>query len=197
MPAVTHLREGGRPSGRRNPERDRERCRYRCGFWFRTDGIRHRRHRSRLRLGLSQLRPGARPEHSAVFSLWQPGPRAGRADLRGARARSGNAELVRGCEAVSADSRRDGSYRRAVRDGNRSPSILPGIGPPSPPDAPGEGTEAAGIDLEATEGRFTIDSRTNGSHRSREHTTTDSRRTRSIKTAGSSRWSSTIESPRP
>ncbi|MFC6764395.1 hypothetical protein [Natrinema soli] len=31
-----------------------------------------------------------------------------------------------------------------------SPSILPGIGPPSPPDAPGEGTEAAGIDLEAT-----------------------------------------------
>lgn len=32
-----------------------------------------------------------------------------------------------------------------------SPSILPGIGPPSPPDAPGEGKEAAGIDLEATE----------------------------------------------
>ncbi|ELZ17587.1 hypothetical protein [Natrinema limicola] len=31
------------------------------------------------------------------------------------------------------------------------PSILPGIGPPSPPDAPGEGSEAAGIDLEATE----------------------------------------------
>ncbi len=31
------------------------------------------------------------------------------------------------------------------------PSILPGIGPPSPPDAPGEGAEAAGIDLEATE----------------------------------------------
>jgi ribosomal protein L37E len=35
-----------------------------------------------------------------------------------------------------------------------SPSILPGIGPPSPPDAPGEGTEAAGIDLEATEGEI-------------------------------------------
>ncbi|QLK26005.1 hypothetical protein HYG81_18315 [Natrinema zhouii] len=32
-----------------------------------------------------------------------------------------------------------------------SPSVLPGIGPPSPPDAPGEGTEVAGIDLEATE----------------------------------------------
>jgi len=31
------------------------------------------------------------------------------------------------------------------------PSVLPGIGPPSPPEAPGEGTEAAGIDLEATE----------------------------------------------
>ena len=30
-------------------------------------------------------------------------------------------------------------------------SIIPGIGAPSPPDAPGEGTEAAGIDLEATE----------------------------------------------
>ncbi|WP_226041512.1 hypothetical protein [Natrinema sp. DC36] len=35
-----------------------------------------------------------------------------------------------------------------------SPSILPGIGPPSPPEAPGEGTEAAGIDLEATEGEI-------------------------------------------
>ncbi|PGF18090.1 hypothetical protein CP556_19615 [Natrinema sp. CBA1119] len=35
-----------------------------------------------------------------------------------------------------------------------SPSILPGIGPPSPPDAPGDGTEAAGIDLEATEGEI-------------------------------------------
>lgn len=32
-----------------------------------------------------------------------------------------------------------------------SPSILPGIGTPSPPDAPGEGTEAAGLDLETTE----------------------------------------------
>ena len=31
------------------------------------------------------------------------------------------------------------------------PSVLPGIGAPSPPDAPGEGSEAAGIDLEATE----------------------------------------------
>ncbi|ELY44155.1 hypothetical protein [Natronorubrum bangense] len=30
-------------------------------------------------------------------------------------------------------------------------SIIPGIGAPSPPDAPGEGTEAAGIDLEVTE----------------------------------------------
>lgn len=30
-------------------------------------------------------------------------------------------------------------------------SILPGVGEPSPPDAPGEGSEAAGIDLEATE----------------------------------------------
>ncbi|MXV64354.1 hypothetical protein GS429_20240 [Natronorubrum sp. JWXQ-INN-674] len=30
-------------------------------------------------------------------------------------------------------------------------SVLPGLGEPSPPDAPGEGTEAAGIDLEATE----------------------------------------------
>lgn len=32
-----------------------------------------------------------------------------------------------------------------------SPSVLPGIGPPSPPDAPGEGTAFAGIDLEAAE----------------------------------------------
>lgn len=32
-----------------------------------------------------------------------------------------------------------------------SPSLLPGIGSPSPPDAPGEGTAAAGIDLEETE----------------------------------------------
>ncbi|WP_436343598.1 hypothetical protein [Natronorubrum sp. FCH18a] len=32
-----------------------------------------------------------------------------------------------------------------------SPSIIPGIGTPSPPDAPGEGSEAAGIDLEAAE----------------------------------------------
>jgi hypothetical protein len=32
-----------------------------------------------------------------------------------------------------------------------SPSVLPGLGSPSPPDAPGEGTEAAGIDLEETE----------------------------------------------
>ena len=31
------------------------------------------------------------------------------------------------------------------------PSVLPGVGPPSPPDAPGEGSQAAGIDLEATE----------------------------------------------
>ncbi|MFD1564905.1 hypothetical protein ACFR99_15310 [Haloarchaeobius amylolyticus] len=30
------------------------------------------------------------------------------------------------------------------------PSVLPGIGPPSPPDAPGEGAEASGIDLAAT-----------------------------------------------
>ncbi len=30
-------------------------------------------------------------------------------------------------------------------------SIIPGIGAPSPPDAPGEGTDAAGIDLEVTE----------------------------------------------
>ncbi|ELY42388.1 hypothetical protein [Natronorubrum sulfidifaciens] len=30
-------------------------------------------------------------------------------------------------------------------------SVIPGLGAPSPPDAPGEGTEAAGIDLEATE----------------------------------------------
>jgi len=35
--------------------------------------------------------------------------------------------------------------------GTVPPSILPGIGAPSPPDAPGEGSEAAGIDLEATE----------------------------------------------
>ncbi|AGB37493.1 hypothetical protein [Natronococcus occultus] len=32
-----------------------------------------------------------------------------------------------------------------------SPSILPGLGSPSPPDAPGEGAEAAGIDLAETE----------------------------------------------
>ncbi|WP_254523597.1 hypothetical protein [Natrinema caseinilyticum] len=32
-----------------------------------------------------------------------------------------------------------------------SPSMLPGIGPPTPPDAPGQGAEAAGIDLEAAE----------------------------------------------
>lgn len=32
-----------------------------------------------------------------------------------------------------------------------SPSLLPGLGSPSPPEAPGEGTEAAGIDLEETE----------------------------------------------
>ncbi|OVE86311.1 hypothetical protein [Natronolimnobius baerhuensis] len=31
------------------------------------------------------------------------------------------------------------------------PSILPGIGAPAPPGAPGEGSEAAGIDLEAAE----------------------------------------------
>ncbi|RQG97615.1 hypothetical protein [Natrarchaeobius oligotrophus] len=31
-----------------------------------------------------------------------------------------------------------------------SPTILPGIGAPSPPDAPGEGSQAAGIDLDAT-----------------------------------------------
>ncbi|WP_049889048.1 hypothetical protein [Natronolimnohabitans innermongolicus] len=30
-------------------------------------------------------------------------------------------------------------------------SVLPGVGQPSPPDAPGEGSEVAGIDLEATE----------------------------------------------
>ncbi|THE65005.1 hypothetical protein D8Y22_10385 [Salinadaptatus halalkaliphilus] len=30
------------------------------------------------------------------------------------------------------------------------PSIVPGIGPPSPPDASGDGTEAAGLDLEVT-----------------------------------------------
>lgn len=30
-------------------------------------------------------------------------------------------------------------------------SIIPGVGAPSPPDAPGEGAEAAGIDLEETE----------------------------------------------
>ncbi|WP_254530296.1 zinc-ribbon domain-containing protein [Natrinema gelatinilyticum] len=35
--------------------------------------------------------------------------------------------------------------------GIASPSLLPGIGPPTPPDAPGQGAEAAGIDLEATE----------------------------------------------
>ncbi|MDQ2048893.1 hypothetical protein RBH26_00175 [Natronolimnohabitans sp. A-GB9] len=33
-------------------------------------------------------------------------------------------------------------------------SIVPGLGEPSPPDAPGEGTEAGGIDLEATEGEI-------------------------------------------
>ncbi|ELY88523.1 hypothetical protein [Natrinema altunense] len=32
------------------------------------------------------------------------------------------------------------------------PSVLPGIGQPSPPDAPGDGTESGGLDLEATEG---------------------------------------------
>ncbi|MFP8954898.1 hypothetical protein ACLI4Z_18340 [Natrialbaceae archaeon A-arb3/5] len=32
-----------------------------------------------------------------------------------------------------------------------SPSMLPGIGTPSPPDAPGDGSQAAGIDLEAAE----------------------------------------------
>ncbi|QSW98814.1 hypothetical protein [Haloterrigena alkaliphila] len=32
-----------------------------------------------------------------------------------------------------------------------SPSIIPGVGQPSPPDAPGEGSQIAGIDLEATE----------------------------------------------
>ncbi len=32
-----------------------------------------------------------------------------------------------------------------------SPSIVPGIGSPTPPDSPGEGTEAAGIDLEVAE----------------------------------------------
>ncbi|APX95994.1 hypothetical protein [Natronorubrum daqingense] len=32
-----------------------------------------------------------------------------------------------------------------------SPSIIPGVGTPSPPDAPGDGATAAGIDLEATE----------------------------------------------
>ncbi|RQG89818.1 hypothetical protein EA462_07305 [Natrarchaeobius halalkaliphilus] len=31
-----------------------------------------------------------------------------------------------------------------------SPTIIPGIGSPAPPDAPGEGTQAAGIDLEVT-----------------------------------------------
>lgn len=30
-------------------------------------------------------------------------------------------------------------------------SVLPGVGPPSPPDAPGNGSQAAGIDLEAAE----------------------------------------------
>ncbi|SEQ25271.1 hypothetical protein [Natrinema salaciae] len=33
-------------------------------------------------------------------------------------------------------------------------SVLPGLGPPEPPDAPGDGSEAAGIDLEATEGEI-------------------------------------------
>ncbi|ELY76356.1 hypothetical protein [Natrinema gari] len=32
------------------------------------------------------------------------------------------------------------------------PSVLPGIGHPSPPDAPGDGAESGGLDLEATEG---------------------------------------------
>lgn len=32
-----------------------------------------------------------------------------------------------------------------------SPSIIPGVGQPSPPDAPGEGAQVAGIDLEETE----------------------------------------------
>ncbi|AXR78122.1 hypothetical protein [Natrarchaeobaculum sulfurireducens] len=32
-----------------------------------------------------------------------------------------------------------------------SPSIIPGIGSPSPPDAPGEGSEVAGLDLETVE----------------------------------------------
>ncbi|WP_455448343.1 hypothetical protein [Natrinema thermotolerans] len=32
-----------------------------------------------------------------------------------------------------------------------SPSILPGIGPPSPPDAPGQADQAAGLDFETTE----------------------------------------------
>lgn len=32
-----------------------------------------------------------------------------------------------------------------------SPSVVPGIGAPAPPDASGDGTEAAGIDLEETE----------------------------------------------
>lgn len=32
-----------------------------------------------------------------------------------------------------------------------SPSIIPGIGTPTPPDAPGESAEAAGLDLEAVE----------------------------------------------
>ncbi len=29
-------------------------------------------------------------------------------------------------------------------------SVIPGVGPPSPPDAPGNGSEAAGLDLDAT-----------------------------------------------
>ncbi|WP_339103693.1 hypothetical protein [Haloterrigena salinisoli] len=33
-------------------------------------------------------------------------------------------------------------------------SVIPGVGAPSPPDAPGEGSQAAGIDLEATEGEI-------------------------------------------
>ncbi|OIB57977.1 hypothetical protein [Natrialba sp. SSL1] len=32
-----------------------------------------------------------------------------------------------------------------------SPSVIPGIGSPTPPDAPGDSTEAAGIDLDAVE----------------------------------------------
>ncbi|EMA30915.1 hypothetical protein [Halobiforma nitratireducens] len=33
-------------------------------------------------------------------------------------------------------------------------SIVPGVGTPSPPDAPGDGSQAAGLDLEATEGEI-------------------------------------------